>query len=278
MSHSGPVLVLVHDHIQPPVQAVFHAPVLAHHLVEPLRGEGRAQQIVGGFRAGVLRRFAHPHHFADGLQARPLVLLLEPVDVGRNRCRAGLDTPVIGLDHGPGNGGLARRIIQKEPDIVKQRALIALERQGVVAILFDDLLGDRALAVECIGGHDGTFQGQHPEQPGYGRNLVGLGIGGDLGQYQPLLRAPGADHVQSRLAAGAIERTAQDLAIDGHDPLQMPRKLRHEPLKRIAKLIWIQIAKQPAEGVVAGHAVGQGEKAAQKGLFRLGKQCHVHRP
>jgi hypothetical protein len=90
------------------------------------------------------------------------------------------------------------------------------------------------------------------EQFGHRRNLVGLGIGGDLRQHQPLLRAPGTDHVQGRLAAGAIKRSAQHLAVDGHYALQLLGKLCHKPLKAIAKLIGVEIAKQTAESVVAG--------------------------
>ena len=55
------------------------------------------------------------------------------------------------------------------------------------------------------------------------------------------------------------------------------RELRHKSLKRIAKLIRIEIAKQPAEGVVTGKTVGQGEKAAQKWLLGLGKHGHIYR-
>src|SRR5438270_779047 len=92
-----------------------------------------------------------------------------------------------------------------------------------------------------------------------------------------LRRLAHADHVQSRLAAGLIERAAQHLAIDRHHPLQLLRELPHKPLKGIAKLIRIEIAKQPAEGVMAGQAVGQGEKAAQKWLFGLSEQSHIYR-
>src|SRR5947209_13606745 len=83
--------------------------------------------------------------------------------------------------------------------------------------------------------------------------------------------------MQSRLAAGLIERAAQHLAIDRHHPLQLLRELPHKPLKGIAKLIRIKIAKQPAEGVMAGQAVGQGEKAAQKWLFGLSEESHIYR-
>jgi len=59
--------------------------------------------------------------------------------------------------------------------------------------------------------------------------------------------------------------------------LQLLGELRHKPLKRIAKLIRIEIAEQAAEGVVTGKAVGQSEKAAQKRLLGLGKHSHIHR-
>jgi hypothetical protein len=38
--------------------------------------------------------------------------------------------------------------------------------------------------------------------------------------------------------------------------------MNHEPLKRLAELLRIEIAEQAAEGVVAGKAAGQGEKPA----------------
>ena len=74
----------------------------------------------------------------------------------------------------------------------------------------------------------------------------------DLRQLQPLLRSLGIDPVQGRLAAGAIKRPAQYLAIDSHRALQLLRELRHKTLKRIAELIGAEIAKQPAKSVVAG--------------------------
>ena len=51
----------------------------------------------------------------------------------------------------------------------------------------------------------------------------------------------------------------------------------HEALKRRAELGWIELAEQPAERVMAGHAVGQLEKAAQERLFRFGEFRHVNR-
>jgi hypothetical protein len=48
-------------------------------------------------------------------------------------------------------------------------------------------------------------------------------------------------------------------------------------LKRGAELLRIELAEQPAEGVVAGEAIGQAEKTTQEGLFRFGEFRHVHR-
>lgn len=79
--HSRPILILVHDHIQPPVKAVFDSPVLSNDLVEPLRRQNLTEQVLGSFGRGFVRRFAHSDYFADGLQARPLMLFFEPADL-----------------------------------------------------------------------------------------------------------------------------------------------------------------------------------------------------
>ena len=71
--------------------------------------------------------------------------------------------------------------MQQKDHIVIQRALIALQLQHVVALLRDDLLGDRMLAVERIGIHDGVLQGQYAQQFRFG-NLIRLCIGGELRQ------------------------------------------------------------------------------------------------
>ena len=159
-----------------------------------------------------------------------------------------------------------------------QRALIAFQRQHVVAALIDDLPGNLALTVERISGHDGAFEGQHLQQLRHRGDLVRLGLGGDLRQDQPLLTAPGADHVQGGFAAGAIERAPQHFAVDGDDALASLGKHRREPLEGGTELHWIKQPEQPAEGIVAGQAVPQCEETTQEWLFRAGEQRHVHRP
>ena len=76
------------------------------------------------------------------------MLFLQPIDMGRDDGGAGFNAAVIGIDRGVGGCGFRLRVIKESADIGVQRALIALEGQGVVATLFDDLLGDLPLAIE----------------------------------------------------------------------------------------------------------------------------------
>ncbi len=50
--------------------------MLSNHLVEPLRRQDSTEQAVGSFGGGFVRRLAPSNHFADGFQARPLMLFL----------------------------------------------------------------------------------------------------------------------------------------------------------------------------------------------------------
>ena len=45
-------LVLVHGHVEHPVEAVLDPPMCADDLTEPSRRQWRAEQIVGGFLTG----------------------------------------------------------------------------------------------------------------------------------------------------------------------------------------------------------------------------------
>ena len=83
---------------------------------------------------------------------------LQPVDIGRDRGRAGLDAAVISIHALRARRRFAGRVIEEHADVIMQRGLVALQRQGIVAALIDDLLSNRALAVERIGGYDRPFQ------------------------------------------------------------------------------------------------------------------------
>lgn len=81
LSHSGPILVLVDGQDQPPVQAVLDAPMLLNDLIDSL-GRQDSTELVGSFGRGLVRRFARSNYIANGLNARALVLFLQPVDLG----------------------------------------------------------------------------------------------------------------------------------------------------------------------------------------------------
>jgi len=88
--------------------------------------------------------------------------------------------------------------------------------------------------------------------------------------------------VQRRLAAGAVERAAQDLAVDGHhtrgyrtgrssgrQAAALLGEPGHEAPERGAERLWIKLAEQAAERVVARRNVST--TLIQPGLeFRLG--------
>jgi hypothetical protein len=131
VSRPGPVLVLVHDDIEPPVQRVLDTPVCAGDLVEVLGRERRAQQVIGCFGRGLGAGLAHAGQLADGGEAGPVVVLLQPVDVSRQRRRARFDASVIGIDGLRARRRLARRVVEKCGDVIMQRALVALERQDI---------------------------------------------------------------------------------------------------------------------------------------------------
>jgi hypothetical protein len=158
-----------------------------------------------------------------------------------------------------------------------QRALVPLQRQGVVTALIDDLLGNRALTVERVGGHDGTLQRQHLQQLRHRGNLVRLGVCGDLSQHQTLLAAPGTDHMQSGLTTGAIEGAAQSLPVDGDNAWLSLGKRCDEPLEGSAELSGVEQAEQSAERIVAGQAVLELQEAPQERLLRNRKCRHVRR-
>ena len=69
-------------------------------LGEATRGERRTEQVIRRLGAGLASHFAVADHLADGGEARPLMLFLQPADVGRDGCRAGLDPAMVGIDRG----------------------------------------------------------------------------------------------------------------------------------------------------------------------------------
>jgi len=133
VAQSVPVLVFIHHDIEPPVQPVFDPPVLADDLVEAFAGQCCAEQIIGGFGGGFGGGFADADHLADGAEAGPVMILLQPTDIGRDGSGTRLDAAVIGINRRLSRGGLACRVVEVGADVIMKGALVALQRQDIVA-------------------------------------------------------------------------------------------------------------------------------------------------
>ena len=74
--------------------------------------------------------------------------------------------------------------------------LVVLDGDHAVAAAGDDLLDDLLLAAHRVDRDQRAGQVDLLQELRDGRDLVGLGVGGDLAQRDPLLAGPGADDVQ----------------------------------------------------------------------------------
>src|SRR5208283_5310327 len=90
------------------------------------RRECRAEQVIGHLGGGLVGGITNADDPADGREAGPFMMLLQPADVGADRRRAGLDTAVIAIDNRSGRGGAGLRIVEEVAHSIMQRALVAL--------------------------------------------------------------------------------------------------------------------------------------------------------
>jgi len=109
-----------------------------------------------------------------------------------------------------------------------ERALIALERKHIVALLREDLLGDLGLTAHRVDGDDAALEMQQSQQLRDGRDLVGLRLGRHLPEHDAVGRRPGAHQMQRAETGVAIMGAAPRLVVDGDDPRVMPRVLRRK--------------------------------------------------
>ena len=106
-------------------------------------------------------------------------MLPQPGHIVADAGVADLDPAVAGIGLGVARQGCGG-VIEEGPDVVVQRALVALERQHVVPALPQDLLGDGALAVEGIGRDDGVLEREHGQEPRHRGDLVRLACDREL--------------------------------------------------------------------------------------------------
>jgi hypothetical protein len=131
------------------------------------------------------------------------------------------------------------------------------------------------LATHRIRCDDAALQRQHCQKLRHRRDLIGFGIGGNLAKQQPLINRPGMDHMERRLAGGAIERPPQGLAVDSDHAVEALREALHEANEAFLEWLGVKLAKHPTECVMTGDRVLEAQKLTQKGLFGPAKDFHV---
>jgi hypothetical protein len=178
---SDAAIVIAKDTVQRPVEAIFHGLVISD---------------VG---ADLARAFDHD----EGVQAGPLVLLLQPADVLNDGDISGLDAPVIPIDRLVARDDRVFEILGflfgcEEFRIVPQRALISLEGEDVVGLLILDSGRYRADSPWRRWSRQ-HLRCQHVQLIGDGDDLVSLLGDLDLPQHQTLARCEGRDHKDRRI-------------------------------------------------------------------------------
>ena len=148
-----------------PGAAGSQSPMSPHNVVEPFRRTRFTQQVVAALFASRAILLTDGGDFAHCVQARPVMRFLQPGHIGADAGNSGFNTPVSLADLDI-LGQRRGRVVQKQLRIIPQTALIALQSQGVVAVLLNHLLRHLPPAVQGIGGSYFAPKSQHFQQPG----------------------------------------------------------------------------------------------------------------
>jgi hypothetical protein len=120
--------------------------------------------------------------------------------------------------------------VQARLDVDRQRRLIVLDREDIVAAVVDDLLAQVTLAEEGIPGDDASADGQDAEQLQGRLVFVGLGIDPHLRQHRRGRAGVGSDEVLARHRT--VAAAAQGLAVEGDDRRRFVRQAGGEPTRQ----------------------------------------------
>jgi len=144
-----------------------------------------------------------------------------------------------------------------------QPGLVTFDRQQVIGLPGNDLLGNRPLAAHGVNTDEEAFQVQGIEQFGNGGDLVALRRHFLLTKYQTQPGRKGADHVNGRFAA--VAGTAHGFAVDRDGATQIRDDAAHPPAKAAFELLRVEQAEDPQKGVFRRNAVLEHQKLAQPG-------------
>ena len=149
----------------------------------------------------------------DACQPAPGHFLFQPVKLAADNALARLNAPVSGISLAVGVAdrygyGLGRLCLQKQADIVIERALIALERQNIIGALVPNLFRNAALTTHRIN-RDGVPRDIEQIKQGWNRrNLIGFFGHFLLRQDQPGICSKGTDHVDRRRPGAGVSTVA----------------------------------------------------------------------
>src|SRR5262245_5614743 len=279
---AGAAGVLAEDHVEDPMDAVLNAPMAADPCGQHLGQFLDAGDVVVRLVAVLVRLTPLAADVDDGLEPLPVGLGAQPRRVVNHRVDPLLlpAVPLLrGVVHPPAQPGeaLLLGLLEAGDAVLVQRLLVLLDGQQVLPALPLDQPGDLLLAAHGVAGHDRPLQVEQLQQPGDGRDLVGLLVTGDLAQGDAGLAGPDADGVQAAQPLAAIGAAALGLAVDLQElgPAQ-PGPDGVDPAgEAVLEGHRAQRGEDPVEGVVAGDAVGQLQEAGQPVLLGVAESLDV---
>jgi hypothetical protein len=168
-------------------------------------------------------------------------------------------------------------VIKFTLDRLMQRRLILLHRQHIFAAGFADFLGDILLRSDGIDGHRCAFEIDQPQQLGDGCQFLTFALGFDLGEHLAVVLGEGTDHVgHADLVPAALERSANALAIDGHElALRQFDNALHPREEAALEFIGVKPTDHTAKRVSTGDAMFKIEERAKPIALGIGKVGEV---
>ena len=101
MPGAGAHLIVLKNHIHAPVQAVFHRPVSPDRLPNALRVGSQAADIEPPFPCAFAFDQALGVDHDEGFQFRPLLGIVQTLQLGKGIATTGLDPPMVFFDGFP---------------------------------------------------------------------------------------------------------------------------------------------------------------------------------
>src|SRR5262249_13973098 len=160
------------------MQIILNTPMVSQATAIVARAPLLTADEITHLRTGLLPYRALAVAHANRPQAAPLLPPAQPRHLLQDGVAAALPTtmtPLLGLVKGQLGGLVVQGFLQTLLDVLQQLFLVALDRQDVVAAPSDDSLGNLLLAAHRVDADQSPLQLQQLQQPGNGRDFVGIG-------------------------------------------------------------------------------------------------------